>query len=99
MLNDVTGVKNAVKRRATFLSVVEHDAYNLLWSLNAPEKPTKKNFRAVIRCLDRTQAHFVTETLTNYDSNPYIECIFAFTALVHSTLCKDCSLRFCEKSD
>ena len=26
-----------------------------------------------------------------YDCNPYIVCIFAFTALIHCTLCSDCS--------
>ena len=29
-----------------------------------------------------------------YDCNPYIECIFVFTALIHCTVCRDCSHTF-----
>ena len=35
--NDITGEDNAVKRRATFLTVVGRSAYNLLRSLIVPE--------------------------------------------------------------
>ena len=40
--NDITGEDKAVKRRATFLSVVGRGTYNLLRSIIAPAKPTEK---------------------------------------------------------
>ena len=46
--NDVTGDDKAVKRRATFLSVVGRSTYNLLRSLLAPKKPTEKTFEELV---------------------------------------------------
>ena len=51
--NDVTGEDKAVKRRATFLSLVGRSAYNLLRSLIAPAKPTDKTFGELVSVLTK----------------------------------------------
>ena len=52
--NDIIGDNKAVKWRANFLSVVGHNAYNLLRSLIAPRKAVRPNVRGVSRGVDGT---------------------------------------------
>ena len=67
--NDVTGDDKAVKRRATFLSVVGRDAYNLLRSLIAPEKPTEKTFEQLVAVLTEHYSPKPTEVMQRFRFN------------------------------
>ena len=67
--NDVTGDDKVAKRRATFLSVVGHDAYNLLRSLIAPEKPTEKTFEQLVAVLTEHYSPKPTEVMQRFRFN------------------------------
>ena len=46
--NDLTGEDKAVKRRATFLSLIGPESYKLLRSLLAPAKPKEKSYAELV---------------------------------------------------
>ncbi len=67
--NDVTGEDKKDKRRATFLSVMGRDAYNLLRSLIAPEKPSEKSFEELVAVLSEHYSPKPTEVMQRYRFN------------------------------
>ena len=64
--NDITGEDKAVKRRATFLSLVGRSAYNLLLSLIAPAKPTDKTFGELVSVLTKHYSPKPTEVMQRF---------------------------------
>ena len=67
--NDITGEDKAVKRRATFLSLVGRSAYNLLRSLIAPAKPTDKTFGELVSVLTKHYSPKPTEVMQRFRFN------------------------------
>ncbi len=67
--NEITGEANAVKRKATFLSVVGRNAYNLLRSLLAPTKPTDKTFQELVKTLSTHYSPASTEVMQRFRFN------------------------------
>ena len=67
--NDITGEDNAVKRRATFLTVVGRSAYNLLRSLITPEKPTAKTYGQLVEVLTEHYSPKPTEVMQRFRFN------------------------------
>ncbi len=67
--NDVTGEDKKDKRRATFLSVMGRDAYNLLRSLIAPEKPSENSFEELVAVLSEHYSPKPTEVMQRYRFN------------------------------
>ena len=67
--NDITGDGKAVKRRATFLSVVGRSTYNLLRSLIAPQKPTEKTFDELVEVLTAHYSPKPTEVMQRFRFN------------------------------
>ena len=61
--NNITGEDKAVKRRATFLSLVGHSAYNLLRNPIAPAKPTDKTFGELVSILTKHYSPKPTEVM------------------------------------
>ena len=53
------------------------------------KKSTKT--REMLSSLCHKKQQQQSENRQVYDSNPYIVCIFVFTALNHCTLCRDCT--------
>ena len=69
VVNDITGEEKAVKRRATFLSVVGCSTYNLLRSLIAPAKPTDKTFEQLVEVLSTHYSMKPTEIMQRFRFN------------------------------
>ncbi len=67
--NDVTGEDKKDKKRATFLSLMGRDAYNLLRSLIAPEKPSEKSFEELVAVLSEHYSPKPTEVMQRYRFN------------------------------
>ena len=67
--NDITGEDKAVKRRATFLSVIGRSAYNLLRSLLAPTKPTDKIYEQLVEILTKHYSPAPTEVMQSFRFN------------------------------
>ena len=67
--NDITGADKAVKRRATFLSVIGRSAYNLLRSLLAPTKPTEKTYEQLVEVLTKHYSPAPTEVMQRFRFN------------------------------
>ena len=67
--NDVVGEDKAVKRRATFLSIVGRSSYNLLGSLPSPAKPTDKTFEQLVEVLTNYYSPKPTEVMQRFHFN------------------------------
>lgn len=67
--NEITGDDRAVKRRATFLSVVGRSDYNLLRSLIAPAKPIEKSFEELVEVLTAHYSPRPTEVMQRFRFN------------------------------
>ena len=88
------GEDKAVKRRATFLSIVERSSYNLLRSLVSPAKPTDKTFEQLVEVLTKHYSPKPTEVMQRFRFNSQAkregESIANYVAELRS-LTEDCN--------
>ena len=88
------GEDKAVKRRATFLSIVGRSSYNLLRSLVSPAKPTDKTFEQLVEVLTKHYSPKPTEVMQRFRFNSQAkregESIANYVAELRS-LTEDCN--------
>ena len=67
--NDLTGEDKAVKRRATFLSLIGPESYKLLRSLLAPAKPKGKSYAELVAKLTEHYSPMPSEVMQRFRFN------------------------------
>ena len=67
--NDLTGEDKAVKRRATFLSLIGPESYKLLRSLLAPVKPKEKSYAELVAKLTEHYSPTPSEVMQRFRFN------------------------------